>query len=86
MPQNRQFVTIGGGRHPYDLGELTIRLRDLENNAMDLRIVAQLTRDGGTLTIPLILGLRGGVLDGRILHAEPDPTAPFGQMWFLEDP
>ena len=52
---------------------------------MSLRIVAQLTRDGGALTIPMTLGLRGGVTDGHVLRAEPDPAAPFGHSWFLED-
>jgi hypothetical protein len=49
-------------------------------------VVARLTHDGGTLTIPLSLGLRGGVIDGRILIGEPDLSAPFGQVWWLQDP
>lgn len=86
MPLQRRSVTVGGGRFPYDLGELMIQLRDLDRRTMDVRIVAQLTRDGGTLTIPMTLGLRGGAIDGRRLRAEPDPAASFGQSWWLEDP
>ena len=52
---------------------------------MDVRVVAQLTRDNGALTIPMTLGLRGGVIDGRRLRADPDPIVPFGQSWWLED-
>jgi hypothetical protein len=86
MQQRLRNVSLVGGNYPYDLGEVTIRLRDLRGSFMDLTIVAQLTRDGGRLTIPMVLGLRGGALDGRILRAEPDATAPFGQSWMLEEP
>ena len=86
MPLQRRSVTVGGGRFPYDLGELIIQLRDLDRRTLDVRIVAQLTRDGGALTIPMTLGLRGGAIDGRRLRAEPDPAASFGQSWWLEDP
>lgn len=86
MPHHRRSVTVGGGRYPYELGELTIRLHDLRRRTMDVRIVAQLTRDGGALTIPMVLGLRGGAIDGRVLRSAPDPAANFGQDWFLEDP
>lgn len=53
---------------------------------MDVTVIAQLTRDGGRLTIPMVLGLCGGVLDGRILRGEPDTTATYGQAWVLEEP
>ena len=86
MPNSRRFVTVGGGSHPYTLGELAIQLRDLDGRTMDLRIVAQFTRDGGALALPMTLGLRGGAIDGRILRSEPDSAAPFGQAWWLEDP
>jgi hypothetical protein len=86
MPQSLRTVTLGGGSYPYDLGELTIRLRDLVGNVIDVSVIAQITRDGGRLTIPMLLGLRGGALDSRILRAEPDATAPFGQAWMLEEP
>ena len=86
MPQQRRSITVSGGRFPYDLGELTIQLRDLDRRTTDVRIVAQLTRDGGALAIPMTLGLRGGAIDGRVLRSEPDPAAPFGQAWWLEDP
>jgi hypothetical protein len=86
MPQNQRTITLGGGTYPYELGELVISLRDLVGNTMDVTVVAQLTRDAGALTVPMILGLRGGVLDSRILRAEPDATAPHGQSWMLEAP
>ena len=86
MPLFQRSVLFSGGRYPYELGDLTIRLTDLTSRTMDLRVVAQLTRDGGRLTAPMVLGLRGGVIDGRILRAEPDAAAPFGQGWLLEDP
>ncbi len=86
MPQPRRFVTVSGGRFPYVLGELTLPLRDLDRRTLDVRIVAQLTQDNGTLTMPMTLGLRGGAIDGRILRSEPDPAASFGQAWWLEDP
>jgi hypothetical protein len=86
MPLAHRFVSLGGGSFPYELGELTIRLTDRDQRTMDVRIVAQFTRDNGALTVPMILGLRGGAIDGRILRSAPDPGAPFGQDWFLEDP
>jgi hypothetical protein len=86
MPSVHRFVSLGSGNYPYELGELTVRLWDQNQRTMDVRIVAQFTRDNGALTIPMVLGLRGGALDGRILRSVPDPTAPFGQDWFLEDP
>jgi hypothetical protein len=84
-PIQRRTI-IAGGRYPFELGELDVELFDYDRHTMVVRIVAQFTRDGGTLVTPMILGLRGGAIDGRILHAEPDPAAPFGQAWFLEDP
>ena len=86
MPLAHRFVSVGNGNFPCELGELTVRLWDQNQRTMDVRIVAQLTRDGGTLTIPMTLGLRGGAIDGRRLRAEPDPAASFGQSWWLEDP
>lgn len=86
MPQPQRFVLIGGGRYPDELGELTVRLHDQNHQTMDLRIVAQFTRDGGVLTLPMILGLCGGAIDGRVPHAEPDPAGPFGQAWSLAGP
>lgn len=86
MPQVHRFVSVGNGNYPYELGELAVQLIDYQRRTMDLRIVAQFTRDGGALAIPMTLGLRGGVIDGRIIRGEPDPAAPFGQAWWLEDP
>ena len=86
MPLAQRVFSFGGGTWPYELGELTVRLRDLTGSVMDVTLVAQLTNDSGRLTVPLVLGLRGGVLDGRILRSELDSTVPFGQTWFLEDP
>lgn len=86
MPVLLRSVTIAGGVWPYELGEITLPLRDPSGGRLDVRVVAKFTRDGGALNIPLTLGLRGGVLDGRVLKAQPDPSAPFGQAWTLEDP
>ena len=85
-PPGHRFLTIAGGRYAYELGEITARLEDPSRATMDVTLIAKFTRDGGRLTIPLTLGLRGGVLDGRVLHAEPDPTAPHTQAWSLADP
>lgn len=86
MPTSLRLVSLAGGTYTYDLGELTLRLRDLAGSVMDVRVVAQLTHDNGTLNAPMILGLRGGAVDGRRLRGDPDPAAPFGQAWWLEDP
>jgi hypothetical protein len=86
VPQSQRVVAFGGGRWPYDLAELTIRILDKDRRSLDATAVAQLTRDGGALTVPMVLGLRGGAIDTRILRAEPDSSAPFGQRWVLEDP
>jgi hypothetical protein len=86
MPPNQRVFSFGGGTWPYELGELTIHIRDLVGGSMTVKLVAQLSRDGGRLMVPMVLGLRGGVIDGRILRSEPDPAAHFGEAWFLEDP
>lgn len=86
MPLAYRKLLIGGGRFDYDLGELTIPLVDQGGGSLPVRVVAKLLRDGGKLGVTPLLGLRGGVLDGRRLLAEPDPWAPFGQAWTLEDP
>lgn len=79
MPFHHRSVTVGGGVFPYELGELGVRLTDYRQRTMDVRVVAQFTRDGGTLTLPMVLGLSGGAIDGRTLRSEPDSAAPFGQ-------
>jgi hypothetical protein len=86
MPRIHQHISVGNGNYPYELGELTVRLWDQNRRTMDVRLVAQLTRDNGALAIPMTLGLRGGAIDGRVLRSEPDPAASFGQAWWLEDP
>jgi hypothetical protein len=86
MPQRHRSLVIAGGTYPFDLGELVIPLRDQEGGALDVTVVAKLTRDNGALNIPLTLGLRGGVLEANRLRADPDPTAPHGQHWALEIP
>lgn len=85
MPRNQRSVTLGGGTFPYELGEVRLRLLDLAGGTMDVTVVAQLTRDGGKFMAPMILGLRGGAIDGRILRSQPDSSAPYGQAWLLED-
>jgi hypothetical protein len=86
MPQSQRTITVAGGVYPYELAEVPIRVHDLAGQILDVTVVAQLTRDGGRLSIPVTLGLSGGILDGRILRAEPDTGAPFGQAWQLEEP
>ena len=86
VPAADRRLTVAGGTYPYELGEITLPLRDRSGGHLDVRVVAMFTRDGVALNIPLTLGLRGGVLDGRVLKAEPDPSAPFGQAWVLQDP
>lgn len=85
-PPPLRTVTIAGGTFPYDLGELTIRLEDRDRTHLSVTLVAKFARDGGRLAVPFTLGLRGGFLDGRTLHAEPDAAAPFGQRWALDGP
>jgi hypothetical protein len=85
MPARHQVITIANGTFPYELGELSIPIVDKMGRTLTPRVVAKFTRDGGALALPLVLGLRGGVLDGRVLRAEPSPAAPFGQAWVLED-
>lgn len=80
-PAADKRVIIAGGAFPFDLGELTLKLRDKSGNQISVRTVAKFTRDGGRLSFPLILGLRGGPLDGHRVAADPDPAAPFGQRW-----
>ncbi len=85
-PAHHRTLTVAGGTFPFDLGEMTLDLRDRAGGQLAVRTVAKFTRDGGRLAIPLILGLRGGLFDGRRLVAEPDPAAPFGQGWAVEGP
>jgi hypothetical protein len=85
-PPALRSVTIGGGTFSYELGELTIRLEDRDHNHLTVTFIAKLAQDGGRLSSALTLGLRGGVLDGRVLHAAPDPAAPHGQAWSLAGP
>ena len=33
----------------------------------------------------MVLGLQGGLLEGRTLKAEPDANSPYGQSWILEE-
>lgn len=81
-----RVVTIGGGTFPYTLGELTLRLENQGGNVLPATVVAKLTQDGGRLSIPLTLGLRGGFLEGRTLHTEADTAAAFGQKWDVVSP
>ncbi len=86
FPAHLRVLTIAGGTFPYELGELVIPLRDQSGGAINVTVVAKLTRDGGSLNLPLSLGLRGGFLEGRHFHADPDATASHGQTWTLQDP
>jgi hypothetical protein len=86
MPKRLRTIDLPGGSFPYKLAEVAIRVQDRVGAALNLVAVAQLTDDGGRLTIPMVLGLRGGVIDGRILRGEPDAAAQVGQSWLLEEP
>lgn len=33
----------------------------------------------------MVLGLQGGLLEGRTLKAEPDANSLYGQSWILEE-
>jgi hypothetical protein len=85
VPVQHRQLTVAGGTFPFDLGEMTLPLYDRYGGHLAVTVVAKFTRDGGALKIPLTLGLRGGVIDGRVLRAYPDPAAAFGQAWVLED-
>lgn len=84
-PQHLRVTTIAGGTFPYILGELTLNLQNPDLSLYPVTIIAQLIQDGGRLPVPLTLGLRGGFLDGRKVHAEPDPAAAVGQEWSVAD-
>ena len=86
FPHHLRQLTIAGGTFLYELGELVIPLVDQEGGSLDATVVAKLTRDRGSLNVPLTLGLRGGFLEDRHLHADPDPAAPHGQGWLLQHP
>jgi hypothetical protein len=49
-------------------------------------VVAKFTQDGGALNIPLMLGLRGGFLEGGTLSVGPNASTPHGQSWVLANP
>jgi hypothetical protein len=82
-PPALRVTTIGGGTFPYTLGEFTTELQDFDHAALQVTTIAKLIQDGGRLAVPLTLGLRGGFLDGRKVRAEPEPSAAFGQEWFV---
>jgi hypothetical protein len=86
VPIGMRTLVIAGLSIPYELGEISVRLRDKDGNELNVQLLAKFTQDGGRLPIPLTLGLRGGFLEGRTLHAEPDAAAPFGQGWTLAEP
>lgn len=86
MPVHHRVLSIAGGTYPYTLGELTVPLVDRSGGSMPVRVLAELVQDAGALDIPILLGLRGGLFDGRRVVAEPDPAAPFGQSWAVEGP
>jgi hypothetical protein len=86
VPTGARTLIIAGVSVPYELGELSVRLRDKDGHGLDLQLVAKFTRDGGRLPIPVTLGLRGGFLEGRNLLAAPDAAVPFGQTWEISQP
>ncbi len=95
-------AVLAGGRSEFRLGRLRLGLidRDDPNGPRQLPpvpVVAQMLVDPAVrLPFPVLLGLHGGVLDGRVLRREPvlgfeatgDPTTDradagrrFGQQW-----
>lgn len=99
-------AVIAGGRSEYRLGRIRLGLldRDAPNGPRRLPpvpVIAQLLADSSIrLPFPVLLGLHGGILDGRTLRREPvlgfeatgDPTTDradagrrFGQEWYLEN-
>jgi hypothetical protein len=86
MPMKARRVIVAGGIFPYWLGSLSFTLRDTIGGALDVTLVAQFIEDRGALnSFPLILGLQGGLIEGRTLTAQPDAAAPHGQSWTLEE-
>lgn len=98
-------AVLGGGRSEFRLGRIRLGLidRDDPNGPRELPpvpVVAQLVLDPQfRLPFPVILGLHGGVLDGRTLRREPvlghtptgnpatdraDAGPRFGQQWYLD--
>jgi hypothetical protein len=94
---------IGGHRSTYRLGRVWVRLVDLMPARVNwlpaISVVAQvLENELCRLPAPFLLGLHGGVLEGRKLTREPIPTMPgpippnhnsdcgawYGQQWYLE--
>jgi hypothetical protein len=84
-PPALRTLTFGGVTFPYTLGQLSFDLQDFDLTTLNVTLTAKLAQDGGRLALPLVLGLRGGFLDGRKVHAEPDPSAAFGQAWNVEN-
>ena len=99
-------AVIAGGRSEFRLGRIRLGLidRDDPNGPRQLPpvpVVAQMLVDPAVrLPFPVLLGLHGGVLDGRTLRRVPvlgfeatgDPTTDradagrrFGQEWYLEN-
>lgn len=86
VPPGLRVLVVAGISVSYELAELGMRLRDRDGQFLDIRLVAKFTQDGGRLPDTIVLGLRGGFLEGRTLRANPDPAVPHGQAWLLEQP
>ncbi|HEX5269535.1 MAG TPA: hypothetical protein VFW33_03560 [Gemmataceae bacterium] len=96
----RPLVGSVGGRHfTYFLGRLPVAVTDLFNRRLRaVPVLAQFREDDipeGEPRAPVLLGLEGGVLEGRALtrwptveRYDPDITtlASHGQWWWLADP
>jgi hypothetical protein len=86
MPRSMRVISVAGGTFPYWLGRISLKLVDRDGGELDVNLIAQFVEDRGALDhLPLILGLRGGLLEGRMLTAKPDASSPFGQSWILEE-
>ncbi len=101
---NQSIAVMGGSRSQYQLGRISIGVVDrnhTERPLGQLRMVPvlfQLLDEDAKLPSPIILGLHGGILDGRRLVREsvmPGYSSNFdtndcghfyGQDWYLETP
>ena len=91
--------TVGGRRFPYFIGRVPVAVTDLFGRRLRAVPVLALFREDkipeGEPQASVLLGLEGGVLEGRTLTRwttvegyDPDlPTlASHGQWWWLADP
>lgn len=73
-PLHRRVLTVAGGRYPFDLGEITLRLQDRSGGRLDATVVAMFTRDGGTLNVPPRSDCAAG--SSTVASSTPNRTRP----------